>query len=267
MGFKILCAAVVIFLLWLGYRIKLRQMTEQVRRRLFERLEERARIARNLHDTFFQGVQGLLLRFNTGTALLKPDEPARAIFEDALEQSDRVMLEGRELMLDLRAESSSATELADALARAGNDLKRVYPVDFRVRVNGEPVPLHPVVFDEVQRLGREALSNAFRHSHAKNIEAELHYERNQFRICIRDDGVGIAADVLSQGFRAGHWGLPGMRERAAKLGGQIDIWSRPNAGAEIDLRIPAAAAYVTKRKRGKLGWLRAVTTDSEGADE
>jgi signal transduction histidine kinase len=116
-------------------------------------------------------------------------------------------------------------------------------------------------------LAREALSNAFRHSHAKNIEAELHYERTQFRVCIRDDGVGIAADVLTRGFRVGHWGLPGMRERAAKLAGQVDIWSRPNAGAEIELRVPAAAAYVTKRKRGRFGWLRSVTTDGEGADE
>ena len=267
MGFKMLCAAAAIFLLWVGIRIKLRQMTEQVRRRLYERLEERTRIARDLHDTFFQGVQGLLLRFNTGTAMLKRDEPARAIFVDALEQSDRVMLEGRELMLDLRAESSKATELAAALALAGNDLKRAYPAEFRVTVNGEPVPLHPVVFDEVHRLGREALSNAFRHSDARSIEAELHYERDQFRVCIRDDGVGIAAEVLSHGFRAGHWGLPGMRERAAKLGGHVDIWSRPGAGTEIELRVPATAAYVTKRKRGTLGWLRAVTTDSEGADE
>jgi signal transduction histidine kinase/streptogramin lyase len=267
MGFKILCAATVVALLWLGYRIKLHQMTAQVRRRLYERLEERTRIARDLHDTFFQGIQGLLLRFNTGTALLRRDEPARAIFEDALEQSDRVMLEGRELMLDLRAGSSNATELGDALVLAGNDLKRGYPADFRVTINGQPVPLHPVVFHEVHRLAREALSNAFRHSHGKSIEAELHYERNQLRLRIRDDGEGIAADVLSRGFRAGHWGLPGMRERAAKLGGQVDIWSRPGAGTEIELRVPAAAAYVTKRKRGKLGWLHAVTTSSEGADE
>ncbi len=267
MGFKILCAATVLALLWLGFRIKMRQMTAQVRRRLYERLEERTRIARDLHDTFFQGIQGLLLRFNTGTALLQRDEPARAIFVQALEQSDRVMLEGRELMLDLRAGPGNAMELGDALLAAGNDLKRVYPADFRITINGEPVPLHPVVFDEVHRLAREALSNAFRHSHAKSIETELHYERNQFRVCIRDDGVGIPAAVLSHGFRAGHWGLPGMRERAAKLGGHIDIWSRPGAGAEIELRVPAGAAYVARRRRGKLGWLRAVASTGEGADE
>jgi signal transduction histidine kinase/ligand-binding sensor domain-containing protein len=266
-GFKTLCAAAAFGMLWLGYRIRLRRMTAQVRRRLYERLEERTRIARNLHDTFFQGIQGLLLRFNTGTALLRRDEPARAIFEQALEQSDRVMLEGRELMLDLREGSGNAMGLAEALVLAGNELKGIYPGDFRVTVNGEPLPLHPVVFDEVHRLGREAITNAFRHSLAKNIEAELHYERGQFRIRVRDDGIGIAAEIMNPGFRTGHWGLPGMRERATKLGGHLDIWSRPGAGTEIELRVPAAAAYVPRRTRRRLSWLRAVTSDSEGADE
>jgi signal transduction histidine kinase/ligand-binding sensor domain-containing protein len=266
-GFKTLCAAAALGILWLGYRIRLQRMTAQVRRRLYERLEERTRIARDLHDTFFQGIEGLLLRFNTGTALLRPDEPARAIFEEALEQSDRVMLEGRELMLDLREGSSNATGLAQALASAGNELKGMYPGEFRVTVNGEPRRLHPVVFDEVHRLGREAIANAFRHSLAKNIEAELHYERRQFRMSIRDDGIGIAAEIMNPGFRAGHWGLPGMRERAKKLGGHLDIWSRPGAGTELALRVPAAAAYVSGRKCRTLGWLRAVTSDKEAADE
>jgi signal transduction histidine kinase len=266
-GFKTLCAATAFGMLWLGYRIRLRRMTAQVRRRLYERLEERTQIARNLHDTFFQGIQGLLLRFNTGTALLRRDEPARAIFEQALEQSDRVMLEGRELMLDLREGSGNAAGLAESLVVAGNELKGMYPTDFRVTVNGEPLPLHPVVFDEVHRLGREAITNAFRHSSAKNIEVELHYDRGQFKIRIRDDGTGIAADIMNPGFRAGHWGLPGMRERAKKLGGHLDIWSRPGAGTEIELRVPAAAAYVPKRRRRRLDWLRAVTSDSEAADE
>jgi signal transduction histidine kinase len=119
----------------------------------------------------------------------------------------------------------------------------------------------------MHRLGREALSNAFRHGHAKSIEAELNYERNQFRVCIRDDGIGIDAEVLSRGSRPGHFGLPGMRERAAKIGGHLDIWSRPGAGTEIEVRVPAAAAYVPKAKRSRLGWLRAVTTDSEDAYE
>jgi signal transduction histidine kinase/ligand-binding sensor domain-containing protein len=267
MGFKTLCAAAVFGILWLGYRIRLRQITGQVRRRLYERLEERTQIARNLHDTFFQSIQGLLLRFNTGTALLRRDEPARAIFEQALEQSDRVMLEGRELMLDLREGASDATELGQALLLAGNEQKEIYPGDFRVTVNGEPIPLHAVVFDEVYRLGREAITNAFRHSQARNIEVELDYERRQFRLRVRDDGIGIAADIMKPGFRAGHWGLPGMRERAAKLGGQLDIWSRPGAGTEIELRVPGASAYASEPRRRRPRWLRAITPGSETADE
>jgi signal transduction histidine kinase/ligand-binding sensor domain-containing protein len=266
-AFKASCVALGLALLWLIYRIRLRQITTQVRRRLYERLEERARIARDLHDTFFQGVQGLLLRFNTGTALLKKDEPARVVFEDALEQSDRVMLEGRELMLDLRAESSDSTDLADELAIVGHDLKRTYPGNFRITVTGDPLPLHPIVFDELHRFGREALSNAFRHAHAKDIEVELDYRRNELRMRIRDNGIGIDVDVLSSGSRAGHWGLPGMRERAAKIDGHVDIWSRSSAGTEIELRVPAAAAYGSKRKHSRFGWLTALTMDGEDSVE
>ncbi len=220
-----------------------------------ERVNERTRIARNLHDTFFQSVQGLLLRFNTAAALLKKTEPARVILDEALENSDRVMLEGRELMLVLRGPSNKTTELADALALAGGDMNKMYPSSFQVAIIGDPRPLHPVVFEETHRFGREALSNAFRHAHAKTIEAELHYERNQLRIRIRDDGIGIDEEILKQGFRAGHWGLPGMRERAAKIGGHVDIWSRPGAGTEIELRVPAMAAYGSRLRRSGLGRL------------
>ena len=101
-GSEALCAVLAVALVCLVHRIRLQQFKVQFRRRIYERLDERTRIPRDLHDAFFQGVEGLLLRFNTGTALLKPNEPTRAIFEEALKLSDRVMLEGRELMLDLR---------------------------------------------------------------------------------------------------------------------------------------------------------------------
>ena len=255
------------FLLWQAYRIRTRQLVAHARRRLSERLEERTQIARNLHDTFFQSIQGLLMRFNTGTGMLRRDEPARAILEQALELSDRVMSEGRDLMLELRAGSENTRELAAALLADGNELKDLYPGEFRVTVNGEPVPLHPVVFDEVRRVAREALSNALRHSQATHIEVELHYERGQFRLRIRDDGIGIADDILAQGFRADHWGLPGMRERAIKVGGYLEIWSRPGAGTEIEFRIPAPAAYALNRKRNNLDWLRPGVTDGEDAND
>jgi signal transduction histidine kinase len=103
------------------------------------------------------------------------------------------------------------------------------------------------VFEEVYRLGREALVNAFRHSHATIIETELIYEPQALILRFRDDGIGIEPTILSQGRRANHWGLPGMRERAKKIGAHIEIWSRAGAGTEIEVRIPAPLAYATTK--------------------
>jgi signal transduction histidine kinase len=198
---------------------------------------------------------------------LNSDEPAaRTILHETLKQSDQVMLEGREIMLDLRSEASE-TDLGDALSVIGNELQETSPADFRVTVIGDPQPIHPIVFQEMHRFAREALSNAFRHAQAKSIEAELSYARNEFRVRIRDDGIGIDAEVLRQGFRAGHFGLPGMRERAAKIGGLLDIWSRARAGTEIELRVPAAAAYESRLKPSRFKWLTGMTKSSEDSIE
>jgi signal transduction histidine kinase/streptogramin lyase len=245
--FKVLCTILAIALLALLYRIRLRLVMHQVRTRLYERLGERERIARDLHDTFFQAIQGLLLRFNTGTSLLRQDEPARAIFDEALAQSDHVMREGRELLLDLRTGLGEASSLSEAFAAAEVDLRKIREVNYKVIVHGDPKDLHPVVFEEAYRLGREALVNAFRHSHATSIEAELIYESNALRLRFRDDGIGVDPKIITEGRRANHWGLPGMRERAKKIGAHIDIWSRTGAGTEIEVRIPAPVAYATTK--------------------
>jgi signal transduction histidine kinase/ligand-binding sensor domain-containing protein len=246
-AFKVLCSILAVALLALLYRIRVRLVMHQIRTRLYERLGERERIARDLHDTFFQAIQGLLLRFNTGTSLLKRDEPARAIFDEALAQSDRVMMEGRELLLDLRTGLGETSSLSGAFAAAEVDLRKIRDVNYKVIVHGEPKALHPVVFEEVYRLGREALVNAFRHSHATLIEAELIYESQALRLRFRDDGIGIDPTILNEGRRANHWGLPGMRERAKQIGAHIEIWSRTGAGTEIEVRIPAKLAYATHK--------------------
>jgi signal transduction histidine kinase len=253
--FKVICATLAVALLALLYHIRLRLLMHQVRTRLYERLAERERIARDLHDTFFQAIQGLLLRFNTGTSLLKQDEPARAIFEEALEQSDQVMLEGRELLLDLRTGSGEASSLSEAFCGAEGELRKIRDADYKVIVHGEPRDLHPVVLQEAYRLGREALVNAFRHSHASSIEAELIYEPNGLRLRFRDDGVGVDQKILREGRRDNHWGLPGMRERAKKMGAHIEIWSRKGAGTEIEAWIPSSVAYLTTRKSLSARWL------------
>ena len=244
--FKVLCAVAAVAVLALLYQIRLRWVLHQVRTRLYERLAERERIARDLHDTFFQAIQGLLLRFNTGTALLRSDEPARAILDDALRQSDQVMMEGRELVLDLRTGSAEGRTLSTAFSDLDAELRKIHAAEYKVIVHGQVRDLHPVVLEECCRLGKEALNNAFRHSHASRIEAELIYEPTGLRLRFRDNGIGIDPKILSEGRRIDHWGLPGMRERARKIGAHIDIWSRKGAGTEIELRIPASVAYAAR---------------------
>jgi len=244
--FKAICLLGFAVLIYSAYRLRVRQVTCQLRGRMYERLAERERIARDLHDTFFQGIQGLLLRFHTATFQLHEGEPARRIFEETLKQSDRVMLEGRELVLDLRATASEQNDLPAAFADFGDGMRKGGSCDFKVVINGSVRPLHPVVFEELFKIGKEAMGNAFRHSGAHSIEAELNYERSELRIRIRDDGRGIEPDILRQGHREGHFGLPGMRERAQRVGAHLDVWSRPGAGTEVEVRIAAGIAYVSK---------------------
>ena len=190
--------------------------------------------------------------------MLRSDEPARAILEDTLKKSDDVMKEGRELVLDLRTGVGETSSLSEAFAAAEAEFREMGDAKYRVILNGEPRELHPVVGQEAYRLGREALANAFQHSRASNIEAELIYEPNELRLRFRDDGIGIDPRVLREGSRANHWGLPGIRERAQKIGAQIDIWSHKGAGTEIEVRIPASVAYAAPKKglRSRLVKLR-----------
>ncbi len=119
---------------------------------------------------------------------------------------------------------------------------------FRVSIEGTPRELHPILRDDIYRIAREALRNAFRHAQASKIEAEITYGERLLRLRIRDDGKGIDPKLLDAG-RDGHWGLPGMRERAQQIGAQLDMWSEAGAGTEVELRIPGSIAYGHHRPR------------------
>ncbi len=226
------------------YWLRVRQLTDQLRVRMFERLSERERIARELHDTFFQGIQGLLLTINTATQQLDPHEPARAIFTKALEQSDRVMLEGRDLVLDLRAVAKSNLDLPESLAQSAEEFKHLSDAEFKVTVIGQSRTLDSKCATELHRIGREALYNSFRHSNARKIEVELDCGPAKLTLKIADDGIGIDDQVLYAGLRAGHWGLPGMQERARRIGGELRILSRKGDGTEIEVTVLASDAYL-----------------------
>jgi signal transduction histidine kinase/streptogramin lyase len=237
--------------LWLVYRLHVAQVARRLAHdfnlRLDERVNERTRIARELHDTLLQSFQGLMLRFQSARDFL-PDEPAKAgeALDGALDRADQAIAEGRDAIQNLRSSVIVSNELAQAITTLAEELnngsEQKGSPTFKMSVEGSPRDLHPVVRDDIHRIAREALRNAFRHAHADRIEAEVTYGARELRVRIRDDGKGIEPQHLSEG-RARHWGLASMRERAVQIGAQLNLWSEVGAGTEVELRIPGAVAY------------------------
>jgi signal transduction histidine kinase len=251
-----LATATAVCLLLLGlYRLRLSGATARLTARLGERMAERERIARELHDTLLQGFQGLVLHFQAVLDQIPDKEPAHQTMKKALSQADRVIIEGRRRVRDLRADGSTANELSHELAGYGEELAKDRAITFKAAVVGSPQSLHPVVRDEIYRIAREALANAFRHSEASSIEVEIAYGRAIFGLQVRDNGSGIDREILSDG-RQGHWGLSGMRERAQNIGGHLSIWSNPGAGTEVELKVPAKVAYARNSKRSPWNWIK-----------
>lgn len=247
-GFVALCIAAALVLLWLAYALRVRRLTAGLRNRLEERVAERERIARELHDTLLQGVQGLILKFQDVTEEIPRDSPARQMMENALDRADDVLIEGRDRVKDLRISPASGPDLPSAIGAMGAELAKQKANRFNLSIEGTPRPLDPIVREETLRIAQEALGNAFRHARATKIETEIIYHRAELRLRFRDDGCGIDSSILKTG-RPDHWGLPGMRERAKKIRANLEVWSRQGAGTEIELRVPARIAYLTN------GWL------------
>jgi signal transduction histidine kinase len=254
--FMLLCVIAAGGLIGLLFTLRLRQLTRQLQ----ARLAERERIARELHDTLLQSMGGLILRFQTAAERIPQDDPTRQMLEEALNQSDKVLAEGRELLLELGSSSSEANDLPEAFAAVGQELRQEHPAAFRVVVNGDPRELHPVVRDEVYRIGREAIANCFQHAHAERCETEVNYDPSQLRIAIRDDGCGVGEAILEVAHGSGGWGMPGMFERASKIGARLEVWSRHGVGTEIEVRVPAGIAYRSTANASRWQWLRRVAT-------
>lgn len=258
--FRLLCTVVAAALLVILFLVRLRQVSLQLHRQLEQRFdartEERTRIARDLHDSLLQGFQGLMFRLQAVRQLL-PNRAAEAAaqLETALSSGDRAIAEGRDAVRDLRDTALIQGDLGETLLSLGNDFGGAaasLEPSYHVFVEGKPRPLDPLVRDEVYRIAREGIRNAFKHARASTIETELVYGPTHFIVRIRDDGVGIDPHVLAQGRREGHWGLPGMRERASTFKGTFSVWSELDAGSEIELKIPAQTAYVRVKRPWRL---------------
>ena len=254
--FLALCILAGIVVVWSAYRLRVRQVAKALSARFDERLAERTRIARELHDTLLQSFHGALFRFQALRNMLprRPEEASEAL-DGAILRAEQAIGESRDAIKDLRSESAAQADLAELLTATCKELTTAHGKNgdapaFRVVVEGEPRNLAPILQEEIYRIAREVLRNAFQHASARNVEAEIRYGDQVFRLRIRDDGKGIDPQVLKEGNRPGHWGMPGIRERAQRIGAQLDFWSEAGAGTEVQINVPSATAYETSHK----GW-------------
>jgi signal transduction histidine kinase len=258
--FRAACVVVCLAALLAIYRLRLHHLTKQLNLRSAERLAERTRIAQELHDTLLQGFLSASMQVHVAADSLAADSHAKPILTRALQLMTQVIEEGRNSVRGLRSSQSASLDLEHAFSLIQREIAPHHSSgsqngaapDFRVIIEGAQRPLRPLLRDEVYRIGREALINAFRHSRAKKIEIELKYSRRNLRMWVRDDGGGIDPEILREGLE-GHWGLSGMRERADRIGARFHVWSSAAAGTEVELSVPGQIAF-TDGRNGILTW-------------
>jgi signal transduction histidine kinase len=248
--FRLLLVLLAVLFTLAFYRWRMQQLARQLSLRYEERLAERTRIAQELHDTLLQGFLSVSMQLHVVTDQLPESSPAKDQLTHVLKLMGRVIEEGRNAVRGLRPSYDNPNDLEETFSRLQQELTPSPSFDFRIIVEGASRTLHPVIRDEVYRIGREALTNAFRHSGGDKIEVELEYTDHQLRVLVRDNGCGIDPQVLRTG-RDGHFGLSGMHERAERIGAKLKIWSRAEIGTEVELSIPNHIAFRSApRQRG-----------------
>lgn len=251
--FGLASTTVFLGILWALHQVRLRKLHYQFNLALEARVDERTRIARELHDTLLQGLHGLMFQFQAARNML-PNRPMEAVqtLDGAITATEQAIAESRDAIHDLRTGSFRSGDLAEAIRAAAQELADSQPVDsrapaFQMVVEGDRKPLPLSLRDEVYRIAHEILRNAFQHANAGHIEVEIRYDAQMLRLRIRDDGRGLTRKTLREGGTSGHWGLRGIRERAERIGAQVDFWSEAEAGTEVQLTIPASVAYEASR--------------------
>src|SRR5215813_962730 len=205
-------------------------------------LEERTRIAQELHDTILQTFVSASMQLGVAVEAVPEESPLKPRLDRVLQIMSRGIEEGRTTIRGLRSSDSATRDLVIALSGIEQEISCRPDIDFRVNVAGQQQPLNPLIEQEIYRIGREAMLNAFCHSGAKHVEFKLEYADRELQMRVRDDGIGIDSQVLRDG-REGHWGLAGMRERAARIGGSLIIRSSASGGTEVRLCIPSSIAF------------------------
>jgi signal transduction histidine kinase len=185
-----------------------------------------------LHDTLLQSFQGAVFQFQAACRLLlRNADNAMGGVDEAIQAAEAGITEGRAAIQDLRPEAAAQRDLPELLKAAGHELAEAHQSKanapaFSIVVEGKQRDLSLMFQDEVYRISREVIRNAFAHADATHIEVEIHYDNDQLRVRIRDDGKGIGPEILKAGGQPGHWGIPGMCERAQRIGSRLDFGAR-----------------------------------------
>jgi signal transduction histidine kinase len=240
------------------------RLTQQLNLRFEERLSERMRIAQELHDTLLQGFLSASMQLQVADDRLPADSPAKAMVGRVLELMRQVIDESRNVVRGLRSPKQNLQNLEEAFSQVRQEFPVKSEIEFRIIVEGAPRTLRPIIRDEVYLIGHEALSNAFRHSQASDIEVELEYAAGHLRVLIRDNGSGIDPHVLRSG-RDGHYGLSGMKARSERIGAHLSVLSRAAAGTEVELVVRGEIAF--EQKGGdSAGWFSRIYKGKKRSD-
>ena len=241
--FQLFCGLALLIVSWLIARARLKSLAAGIRERAEERADERISIARDLHDTLLQGVQGLLLTFHTAAERVPEGHESKVVLEKALATADKIILEGRDRVKGLREQDVTGRELCSALEALGDDLNTSRRIDYSVTCVESEKTLIPHVASEVFLIAREAVVNAFRHTQATRISVSVRYGRRDFTLECRDNGDGFNLEAPDAQAGHGHWGIRGMSERAQKLRAAFDVRSGPGRGTSVHILLKAKRAY------------------------
>jgi signal transduction histidine kinase/ligand-binding sensor domain-containing protein len=246
--FHLAAVALLALLLAGAYRVRFRRITAQMTARLDERVAERTRLARDLHDTLLQTIQAS--KIVAANAIHDAHDPrTSAALEKLARWLDKAMQEARASLLSLRTSTTETNDLAEALRHQGEECAAAHPVQFNLVVAGTAKEMHPIVRDEVYWIGYEAIRNAAAHSGGSRVEVVLTYA-NCLELRVSDNGKGIDLDIATKG-KPGHFGLTGMRERATRIGAHLTIRSSGHAGTEVELMVPGRIAFCEQASHWK----------------
>jgi signal transduction histidine kinase len=235
--FKWSCLVAFGVLLWVSYQLRVRHVAAQIALRFEERLSERTRISGELHDTLLQNISGFALQLGGLSKTVTAPESAKERLLDLRRQAEDWLREARDSVWDLRAPVSEGQDLMDAMRIVGQQLTAGKQVRFHIAISGAGREASIKIRENLLRIVQEATRNAIQHGGARRIDVRISYlSPDGIRLQISDDGCGFNLEEASH--KVGHFGLATMRERAARVGGDLKMASAPGRGTEIEVVVP-----------------------------